>query len=174
MVSLRDEDWIWRAGEASDYVRSKVLYQHQSIDIRGFSNLSNRQISIERQVHTYIHRTDEVLIPHQNIGHAKAKDYCADPSANEAFDSLLWRKLDELRAAKCHTAKVGKDIICDDKGGRKEEPDQALEEVVHHKMRLHNDEVQSHMSPGELRELETVMALLEGANEEDEACTKLG
>lgn len=66
-------------------------------------------------------------------------------------------------------ADVGKDVVGDDQGDRKEEPDHALEYVVHDKMGLDNDEVQGHVGPCELSELELVVSLLQRGDEENEA-----
>lgn len=40
-------------------------------------------------------------------------------------------------------------------------------------MRLYDDQIESHMRPCKLGKLESVVALLEGSDEEDEACTKI-
>ena len=37
-------------------------------------------------------------------------------------------------------------------------------------MSLYNDQIQGHMRPGKLGELEAVVAFLEGANKEDKTC----
>lgn len=89
--------------------------------------------------------------------------------AFHTFHRLLWRDLDELGPAKCNTAHVGKDVVDDDQAHGQEEPDHALKDVVHDEVSLHHDQVQSHVGPGELGELESVVAFLEGSNEEDEA-----
>jgi hypothetical protein len=85
------------------------------------------------------------------------------------FDGLLRADLDQLSAAECNTADVREDVVGDNKADWQEEPDHAFKDVVHDEVRLHNNEVESHMSPGELGELELVVAFLERANEEDEA-----
>jgi hypothetical protein len=85
------------------------------------------------------------------------------------FDSLLRADLDQLSAAECNTANVCEDVVGDDQADWQEEPDHALKDVVHDEVRLHNNEIESHVSPGELGELELVVAFLERANEEDEA-----
>ena len=85
------------------------------------------------------------------------------------FNGLLGADLDQLRTAESDTADVREDIVGDDQADGQEEPDHALEDVVHDEVRLHNDQVKSHVGPGELSELELVVALLERANEEHEA-----
>lgn len=82
---------------------------------------------------------DEVLVPHQHVSDEVAKDDSADPRAQETFNGLLGRQLDQLRAPKGDTADVGKDIIGNHQRGRKEEPDHALEDVVHHEVSLDHD-----------------------------------
>ena len=86
------------------------------------------------------------------------------------FNSLLGADLDQLCAAESDTADVRKDIVGDDQADRQEEPDHALEDVVHHEVSLDHDQVQSHVGPGELSELESVVTLLQRSNEEHEAC----
>lgn len=86
------------------------------------------------------------------------------------FDSLLWAEFDKLCSPKRDTANVCKDVVCDDKTRWQEEPNHALKDVVHDEMCLHNDQVQGHVSPGELRKLESIVALLQGANKEDKTC----
>ena len=112
---------------------------------------------------------DEVLVAHQNIREAKCKDDGEDPGANEAFDSLFGTDFDELSTAKGDTTDVGKDIVGDDQSSREEEPDHALENVVHDEVGLDDNQVESHMGPGELLELELVVALFQRDDEKDEA-----
>ena len=83
--------------------------------------------------------------------------------------SLLGTNLNQLRPTKRDPADIGEDIIGNNQAHRQEEPDHAFEDVVHDEVGLDDDEVKRHMSPGELGELEAVVALLEGADEEDEA-----
>jgi len=117
-----------------------------------------------------VDRTDEVFVAHQDVGEAKTKDERADPSSHKAFDRLFRRQFDELCAAKGDATEVGKDVVGDDQGGRKEEPDHPLKHVVHHEMCLHHDQIQGHMRPRELGKLESVVPLFERTHEEDEAC----
>ena len=85
------------------------------------------------------------------------------------FDSLLRADLDQLRTTESDTTNVSEDIVGDDQADWQEEPDHALKDVVHDKVRLHDNKIQGHVSPGELGELELVVTLLERANKEDEA-----
>lgn len=118
---------------------------------------------------TYVDWADEVLIPHQHVRHAEPEDDGAYPSADESFDSLFGRNLDKLSAAEGDAADVCEYVVGDDEGCREEEPNHAFEDVVHDEVCLDYDQVESHVRPGELSELEAVVALLEGADEEDEA-----
>jgi hypothetical protein len=85
------------------------------------------------------------------------------------LDGLLRADLNKLRATESDTADVCEDVVGDDETDWQEEPDHALENVVHDKVRLHNDQVEGHVGPGELGELELVVTLLERANEEHKA-----
>ena len=76
------------------------------------------------------------------------------------FHSLLRTQLDKLRPPKRNAADVGEDVVGDDEHDGQEEPDHALEDVVHDEVSLHDDEVEGHVRPGELGELEAVMVLL--------------
>ena len=85
------------------------------------------------------------------------------------LDGLLRANLNKLRAAESDTTDVCEDVVGDDKTDWQEEPDHALENVVHDEVRLHDNQVESHVSPSKLSELELVVTLLERADEEDEA-----
>jgi hypothetical protein len=85
------------------------------------------------------------------------------------FNGLLRANLNKLSAAESDTTDVCEDVVGDDKTDWQEEPDHALENVVHDEVCLHNDQVKSHVGPGELGELELVVTLLERANEEHKA-----
>lgn len=74
------------------------------------------------------------------------------------------------RGTHSDTTDVCKDIIGDDQAHRQEEPDQALKNVVHDEMCLHDDEVQSHVGPRKLCKLKFVVAFLERHDEEHKAC----
>jgi hypothetical protein len=89
------------------------------------------------------------------------------------FDGLLRANLDQLSAAERNTANICEDVVGDNQADWQEEPDHALEDIVHDEVRLHNDEVESHVSPSELGKLELVVALLERTYEEDEALNML-
>lgn len=122
---------------------------------------------------TYIYRADEVLVPHQHISHAEAEDDSANPCSHKSLHSLFGRQLDELGTAEGNPANVGEDVVRDDQGYWKEKPDHALKNVIHDKVGLDNDEVERHMSPSELGELEAVVAFLKGTNKENEACNSI-
>jgi hypothetical protein len=87
-----------------------------------------------------------------------------------AFDGLLGTQFDQLCAADCDPDDVGEDVVGDYQADWEEEPDHALKDVVHDEVGLHHDQVQGHVCPSELRELELVVALLQRADEEDKAC----
>lgn len=118
----------------------------------------------------YIYWADEVLVPHQYVRHGKSEDDRTDPRSNETLNSLLRRKLDELGTTKGNATDVSEDIVGDNQGCWEEEPDHPLENVVHYEMGLYDDQVESHVCPGELGELEAVVAFLERANKEDKTC----
>lgn len=86
-----------------------------------------------------------------------------------AFYRLLRRQLDELCLSKGDSADVCEDVVDNDQTDREEEPDHTLEDVVHDEVSLNNDQVESHVGPSKLRELELVVALLERCHKEDEA-----
>jgi hypothetical protein len=85
------------------------------------------------------------------------------------FDGLLRANLNKLSAAESDTTDVCEDVVGNDQTDWQEEPNHALEDIVHDKVRLYDDQVESHVGPGELGELELVVAFLERANEEHEA-----
>ena len=116
-----------------------------------------------------IDRADEELVLSQEVGCDDAPDDGEEPGAKETFPRLLGRDLDQLVATEGNTAEIGKDVVGDDHGYRQNEPDEAFEDVVDDKVRLADDEEESHVCPGELGELELVVALLQREDEEDEA-----
>lgn len=120
-------------------------------------------------VNTYIYRADEVLVAHEDIGHGESEDNSEDPGADEAFDGLFGRELDELCAAKCDAADVGEDVVGDDERGWQKEPNHTFKDVVHNEMCLDDNQVEGHVSPGELGELKAVVTLLKRADEEYKA-----
>ena len=115
-----------------------------------------------------VNGADEVLVAHQDVGHEEAEDDGADPGADEALDGFLGGELDELGAAEGDAADVGEDVVGDDEADGEEEPDHAFEDVVHDEVGLNHDQVEGHVCPAELGELEAIVAFLQGANEEDE------
>ena len=118
----------------------------------------------------YIYWADEVFVPHQYVRHGKSEDDCTDPRSNKTLNSLLGWKLDELGTTEGNATDVGEDVVGDNQRCREEEPDHTLENVVHDEMGLYDDQVESHVRPGELGELEAVVAFLERANKEDKSC----
>lgn len=90
--------------------------------------------------------------------------------AKHTFHSLLRAELDELRAPECDADQVGEDVVRDDQADRQEKPDHPFEDVVHDEVRLHDDQIERHVRPRKLGELESIVTLLERADEEDEAC----
>lgn len=125
------------------------------------------------RVNTYVDWTDEVFVAHQEVRHGEAEDDGQDPGSDKAFDGLFGGELDQLSAAEGDAADVGEDVVCDNEGGGKEEPDHALEDVVHDEVCLHHNQIQCHMRPSKLGELKAVVALLERGDEEHEACQAL-
>lgn len=159
-VGVRNEDWVRVTLETGENVRSEV-----------------------------VNRANEVLRSHEDVGEEEAQENGTDPCANKScelvsmyakiktskpllhtFDSFLGAELDQLCPAKSNSANVCKDIIDDDQADGQEEPDHAFEDVVHDEMCLDHNQVEGHMSPGILCELEFVVAFLQRANEEYEAC----
>ena len=118
---------------------------------------------------TYVDGADEVFVAHQDIGEAEGKDDGENPGADKTLNSLLGTDLDKLGTAKGDATDVGENVIGDDQSGGKEEPDHALKNVVHDKVSLNNNEIEGHVSPGELLELELVVTLLKRDDKEDEA-----
>ena len=104
---------------------------------------------------------DEIFVPHEDVCHEEAEDDGADPCADEALDGLFGGELDELGAPEGDATDVCEDVIGNDETDRKEEPDHAFEDVVHDKVRLDDYQIESHMRPAELGELEAVVAFLQ-------------
>lgn len=67
------------------------------------------------------------------------------------------------------TANVGEYVVADDEGSRQEEPDHALENVVHNEVGLNYNKVKGHVRPGEVGELEFKVACFQVGDKEDEA-----
>ena len=118
----------------------------------------------------YIYWADEVFVSHQYICHGKSEDDCTNPRSNKTLNSLLGRKLDELGTTEGNATNVGENVVGDDQGCWKEKPDHPLENVIHDEMGLYDDQVEGHVRPGELGELEAIVTFLKGANKEHEAC----
>ena len=117
----------------------------------------------------YVDRTDEVFVTRENVNEDEAKEDSGNPCADETFDGLFGREFDELSATEGDAADVSPNVVCDDEAGRHEEPDHAFKDVVHNEMCLDDNQVEGHVCPGELGELEAIMAFLERGDEEDEA-----
>ena len=118
---------------------------------------------------SYIDWTYKVFVPHQNVSHADSKDDGENPSSNKSFHGLLWREFYELCTAKCDATNISKDIVANDQGDREEEPNHPLENIVHDKVGLDDDEIQRHVSPCELSKLESVVSSLQGCNKKYES-----
>lgn len=88
-----------------------------------------------------VNRADEVLVSHEDVRHEIAETDGANPSTEETLDCFLRGQLNELSSAKSHTANVGKDIIRYHQRSREEEPDHALEDIIHDKVSLNNYQV---------------------------------
>lgn len=112
---------------------------------------------------------NEVFVAHQHVGHEETEDDGADPSTNETLHSLLRRQLNQLSTAEGNTTDVSENVIGDDERCGEEEPNHALEDVVHDEVGLDNDQVQRHVSPGKVLELQLVGVLAQGADEDHEA-----
>lgn len=89
-----------------------------------------------------------------------------DPSTQKSLDRLFRRESDKGSTTESNSADIGKYVVRYDQRGRKEEPDQSFEYVVHDEVSLDVDEVESHVRPRKLGELEFEMALLQGHNKE--------
>lgn len=124
---MREEDWIWHTVESGPEIRAKVLLQlvQFSLCVR----------------HSYVNRTREIIISHEDVCHTNPENDRQDPSSYEAFHGLLWGELDQLSFTKSNTADVCEDIIADDQGSWKEEPDHALEDIVHDEMSLNDNQI---------------------------------
>ena len=117
---------------------------------------------------THIYGTDEVLALNEHVGQHECENEGHNPCPDEALDCLLRRQLDKHGAADGDTHDVGENVVGNDKTGRKEEPDHALEYVVHDEVGLDNNQEESHVCPGKLRELEFVLSGLERGDEKNE------
>ena len=156
-VWMGEENRVWCALKAGENVCSQILkITSTSIMAWGYG--------------AYIDGTDKVRVPHEDVGHPYAKKNCKHPCANEAFDGLLGRQLDELCPTKGYPTDVGKDVVCDHESSWEEEPYHSLENVVHDKVGLNDDQVESHVGPGELSKLKSIGSFPKRSNEENEAC----
>jgi hypothetical protein len=119
---------------------------------------------------TYVYGANKIFVSHEHTGHSAAKNDCKNPGSEKSFHGLLRGQFDELSSSNCNPNEVGEDIIANNKRYGQEEPDHSLKHIVHDEMGLHHDQVQGHVRPGELRELESVVTSLEGGDEEHETC----
>ena len=86
-------------------------------------------------VHTKIvHWADHVVELAEVRAPQDGEYYGRNERANEAFDCLLRRELDERCASYGHTPDVREDVVANDKRRWHPEPDQALEDVVYDEM----------------------------------------
>ena len=142
VVWLRDKRRVWRALQPGQNVGTEI-----------------------------IDGANEIFVAHEDIGHEIAETNGANPGAQESFDCLFGGQFNQLCTAKGNSANVGKYIVRDHQGGRQEEPDHTFQDVVHNKVRLDDDQIERHMGPCELSELEAVVALLQRPDEENETWT---
>jgi hypothetical protein len=103
------------------------------------------------------------------VGQSNAPKNSEEPCAQEPFPRLLRGDLDEWCPPKSDSTEVCPNVVCYNHRDGQDEPDEAFQDVVDDEMRLSHDQEQSHVGPGELRELELVVALLQRVDEEDEA-----
>jgi hypothetical protein len=118
---------------------------------------------------TYVDGADEVLVLRKEVRQDETPDDGEKPCAEEALPCLLGRDLDERSPAESDAAEVGPYVVGNDHGDGQNEPDESFENVVNDKVRLADDQEQSHVRPGKLGELEFVVPLLEREDEEDES-----
>ena len=129
VVDVGNEDWVGSAFETSKDVCAEVLIYLASSEKDGCD------------WETYVHRADEVFVPHQHVGHSEAKDDCTDPGAYKSLHGLFRGKLNKLCFAESDTADVGEDVVRDDEGCWEKEPNHALKYIIHDEMGLDNDQV---------------------------------
>lgn len=156
LISLGDKDGVDVTLKASESICAKVLDRVRDAMCSWLD------------IDTHIDRTNKVLVASEEVRESKAEDDCEDPGTEKTLNSLLGTDFDELGTAKCDAANISKDIVRDDQGSGQEEPNHALEDVVHDEMGLDDNQIKSHVGPCELGELEFVVALFQGHDEEDE------
>lgn len=158
--------------DVESLIQTQGLIQAEDFEGVGLRNEGRVRDTLEtgQNVRTeIIDGANEVFVAHQHVGHKETKDDRADPSTNETLHSLLRRQLNQLSTSEGDTTDVGENVIGDDKRRGKEEPNHALEDVVHDEMGLDDDQVQRHVSPGKVLELQLVGVLTQGADEDHEA-----
>lgn len=156
-MGFRDEDWVDVALESGEDVGTKILF--------GLAKTKLREVMHK----THVDRADKILIAHHDVGEHNPKDDGENPCADEALNGLFRADLDELRTPEGDTAQVSEDVICDDECNRQKEPDHAFEDIVHDEVSLNDDQIERHVRPSKLCELELIVALLERNDEEDES-----
>ena len=111
--------------------------------------------------------TDHIVELAEECAPHNGEDDRAQERADESLDRLLWRELDEWRAAHGDTTYVREDVVANDEACRDEEPDEAFKNIVYdevaenHKLDGktdsivrrplpgHDDEQDRHMHPAE-------------------------
>lgn len=109
----------------------------------------------------------------ERVSYQHAKEDCHDPSSDKSFDSLLGGQLDQRSLAPEESKDVGPNVVGNHQGGRQEEPDQTLKDVVDDEVTLADDKQEGHVGPSKLRELEAIMTLLQIGDKEHKACIHL-
>ena len=155
VVGTRDEDRVDATLKPRPDICSQVLISvNTSMHLQWFQA-------------TYINGADEIGWLRHDMRPEKARKNGSKPSTNKTFNSLFGWQLNEWGSSKKHTKDISKDVVGDDKSHRQEKPDHALEDIVHDKVRLYDNQGQSHVRPSKLSELEFVVAFLKWHNEED-------
>lgn len=116
-----------------------------------------------------VHRADHVLVPHKEAPPHHAKQHRSKERAHKPLHSLFRRETNERGAPEDLAPDVGEYVVADDEGRGDEEPDEALEDVVHDKVARDDDEEEGHVDPAEETELLLEVALFQGHDEAHEA-----
>lgn len=86
-----------------------------------------------------LERTHESLKLTQQRRENEAEKYGRYSATNEALPGLFRRELDESCATEKETKHIGHDVVADDQRNGQQEPDETLEHVLNHKIRLRDD-----------------------------------
>ena len=116
-----------------------------------------------------LERTHELAVVAEYGGQHEAEYDGGEGAADEALPGLLGRQLDQPGASKKKAEHVGHDVIADDERDGQQEPDEALEHVLDHEIRLGHDEQKGQVRVAEQRELLEIVGLLQREHEGDEA-----